>query len=764
MAREQADRDAELRQEIEARRDAYTAGRDQMIFNVVIGTEHPPMAGWRRPPAPGGPVVVGDIPQQPPGFQPRADLLAALDAAGLGVSVVRAVTGMPGVGKTQLAAAYAREKLAEGWRLVAWVNAEDPAGVHAGLSAVAEAAGLVGGGASGGTSDAGPAVRHRLEADGDKCLIVFDNATDPDVLRPHLPAGGAARVLITSNRQPVANLGTSVGVEVFSPDEALAFLAERTGSADASGAAALAAELGYLPLALAQAAAVIARQRLGYATYLDRLRARSIGGYLAPVEGERYPHGVAAAVLLSLDAAEARDGGRLPSAVLDLVAVLSAAGVSRMLLYAAGESGTLTGRERPHQRLKRRPQQRVPPDAVDSALAKLADASLLSFTTDSSRISAQRLVMRVVRELRSGEGRLPALGLAAARLLQEVTDSLGPVLQNPDAARDLIQQTFALYEHLTPSLALLPAAPEKDTPWGRLRQLAEMDLAEIGIEQVNALQSLRAKLLSLRASAVWNLHVLGDSAQAIEYGQPLITDCERIAGADDPATLTMRGNLASYYQAVGRLSEAVLLFERTVADRERVLGADHPSILPSRINLAGAYQAAGRLDEAIPLFERALADEERVFGAHHPNTSLVRNNLAVAYQKVGRLSEAIPLFERALADEERVFGADHPSVLLSRINLAGAYQAAGRLDEAIPLFERALADCERVLGADQPITMASRHCLAVAYQTAGRVAEAIPLHEQTLADRERVLGPNHPDTLASRSSLANAYQAAGRAG
>ena len=170
-------------------------------------------------------VVVGDIPAEPPGFQPRAGLLAELDRAGARVSVIHAATGLQGLGKTQLAAAYARAKLAEGWRLVAWVNAGDTGSLLAGLAAVADATGLTDDDSGRGIADAGQAVRHWLETDGDRCLLVFDDAADPDALRPFIPAYGAARVLITSTRQSAANLGTSVPVDVFSADEASAFLA-----------------------------------------------------------------------------------------------------------------------------------------------------------------------------------------------------------------------------------------------------------------------------------------------------------------------------------------------------------------------------------------------------------------------------------------------------------------------------------------------------------------------------------------------------------
>jgi hypothetical protein len=198
------------------------------------------------------------------------------------------------VGKTQLAAAYARARLAGGWRLIAWINAQDRESLLAGLAAVTEATTLSDGGTRQSAADAAQALRHRLEADGSRCLLVLEDGQDLGLLRPFMPAVGAA----------------SVPVDVFSAEEVVALLDGRTGLADEAGASAVAAELGHLPLALDQAAAVIAGQHLGYEAYLAKLRALRVEDDLVRDEnGEEqpYPPGAAEVVLLSLEASRAAD-------------------------------------------------------------------------------------------------------------------------------------------------------------------------------------------------------------------------------------------------------------------------------------------------------------------------------------------------------------------------------------------------------------------------------------------------------------------------
>jgi tetratricopeptide repeat protein/NB-ARC domain-containing protein len=511
------------------------------------------------------------------------------------VIVVQAVTGMRGVGKTHLVAAYARARLAERWRLVAWINAEDRTSTLTGLTEVADALGLIDDEASQGPSENfGRIVRHWLETDGDRCLLVFDNATDADVLRPLIPAGGAARILITSTRQSMANLGASVSVEVFTVDEAITFLIDQTGFLDSEGAAAVAAELGFLPLALGQAAAVIARQRISYQTYLERLREFPVRQYLVREDGHLYPHGMAEAVLLSLSLVQAGPHGDICITAMEFISLLSPSGIYRNLLYDAGSAGSLSidGLV-------------MSAAVVDEALARLVEWSLLAYSRAGDGIIAHRLIMRVIREGLAKTGRLTRLCRNVALMLDARAGAFAGSLDHP-TIRDIVDQVAALRDSV-------------DDPSCR----DDAELARL--------------LLGLRLWVLYFLNELGDSPeQAIEIGREVTIDFERLLGPDHPETLNSRNNLAEAYRAAGLNSDAIPLYEKNLAACERQEEAGVRLVaLIARNNLATSYQEVGRLAEAIPLYEQNVANYERLFDPDHPAAVASRRNLAAARRAAG---------------------------------------------------------------------------------------------------------------------------------
>jgi hypothetical protein len=202
-----------------------------------------------------------------PHFTGRDDLLDEL-ARKLAQARV-ALTGMAGVGKTQLALEYAYRHAHE-FDLVSWLRAEESTTLQEDYAALANPLELPEA-QERELAVVGYAVRRELSRR-ERWLLVFDNATEPKEVLPLLPEGDG-QILITS-RHPNWPFIASFGISTLARAASVTLMLARTGQQDRQAADALAAELGDLPLALEQAAAYMKETGTALSQYLADFRAR----------------------------------------------------------------------------------------------------------------------------------------------------------------------------------------------------------------------------------------------------------------------------------------------------------------------------------------------------------------------------------------------------------------------------------------------------------------------------------------------------------
>ena len=162
---------------------------------------------------------------------PDRDLNTA-STSGQTVVVCQVVTGLGGVGKTQLAAALAhhvwREQLVD---LLVWVSATSRTGLIAGY---AQAAADVTGIEDTDPQQAADRFLAWLASTGRRWLIVLDDLNDPaDLRRLWPPATGPGRTVITTRRRDSALLAGRhvVQVGLFTPTEAHTYLQNKLSGA-----------------------------------------------------------------------------------------------------------------------------------------------------------------------------------------------------------------------------------------------------------------------------------------------------------------------------------------------------------------------------------------------------------------------------------------------------------------------------------------------------------------------------------------------------
>jgi tetratricopeptide (TPR) repeat protein len=672
---------------------------------------------------------VGEVPPLAEGYTDRPDTARGIVEMLVPGKTVALVPGsafaegpsnwLGACGKTQIAVIIA-ESL---WRsgaidVLMWIPATSRESV---LSVYVEASASAFGIAPTGTAESVAArLVSWLSTTDQRWLVVLDDLQDPADLDGLWPEGSSGRVLVTSSQSSLVSGRRGIQVTpvgFYSVREALNCLTERlsVNPAQRQGAIDLIEALGREPLALAQAASVVANSTLACRDYRDYFarRRQQIGMAAGDV-----PSAAAVTWTLSLGQAESLLPGASVRLMLVLVALLDAHGIPGSLFSTHAVASYLGGAVTPFS-------SGVDPKPAWDALLAIERAGLVSVNRAVSppTILVNSVLQAAIRLAAPSNVQEPAARAAASALL-ETWPFEEPA---PWTAASLRSNTASLHD----------AAP--DVLWA---DGCHPLLLRVG----RSLDSAR---------------LIGP---AVEYWRDLSARCDTKLMPGHPDALVVAGHLAAAYLAAGYADEAVHWYQRVLAERGRELAPGHPAIIAARVSLAKALIMAGEPADAITVLQRAVSECEQFRGPGHADTLNATDDLAAAYQAAGDVSAAARLLRTNLTDRERLQGPRDAETMATRDRLAAALLAEGKNKDAISHYKRVLSDREKVIGRNHPDTIATTANLAAANQAAGRMPAAMQLAEQCCADSERVLGPDHADTLTRLASLAHLYYSVGRVG
>ena len=718
-----------------------------VVTNIVL----PGNVSW--------PVRVGMVPRLADCFQDRglegiSDSAAVEETVPVGSTML--LSGMGGVGKTQLAVSLAERLWRDGQLdLLVWISATSRAGILGGYARAGLA--VAAPGVQGTDAEADAAQFHGwLSATDRRWLLVLDTlerSADLQGLWP--PSRDLGRTVLTTRLRGVALDGPDqrlVQVGTFTAAEGAAYLQARLeGHLDlADDIDGVVTDLGSLPLALGQASAFLLDEHVPCSQYRTRWADRRVrlDDLMPDPEDpnglpDDYQRTVAVTLSLSVEVANRSRPAGLARPVLELASVLHPAGIPASLFTTEAAHNWLI-----HQC----PDTQVnDPGVIHSALRCLHRLNLM--TVDGSNVTVHALVQRVMRETKTGE-ELTDLAWAAADALAEEWPEVAKDRDHAQRLRDNAAAVYMygreemLYPELHPVLAQAASSlGESGDAVGAVAAYERLHAEIVRMPDRNRASALNVRHLMAR----WQVRA-GNPSEAVATNAALLPVLVEVKGREHPLTLATHNNLAQAQGESGDPGAAVSVYRQLLPDLYRILGPSDPLTLTARLNSAHWRGVAGDPAGAAAEYEQMLDDFEHTLGPDALETMVVRNNLALLKGLVD-VAGAITDAQDVLENQLRELGPEHLSTLKTRSNLATMRAKAGDLTGSIEAHRQLLADRTRVLGAEHPDTLLTRANIADLQGTAGDPSGAAAAYEQILVDQLRVLGPGHPDVAISRQSL-----------
>ena len=702
---------------------------------------------------------------QNPYFTGRKDILMQLHdhlAPGSQVALTQAISGLGGIGKTQVALHYVY-RFQKAYSHVLWVTADSFASLSAEFVRLARDLDLP----EKDEKDQGKIVQavQRWLREYLDWLPVLDNVEDLRLVDSFIPTGHLGSVLLTTRRQVTEPVAQALALDVLSDDEGALLLLKRAKRLvlDASFdkvltpeivvAKAITRQVGGLPLALDQAGAYIAETGCSLSNYLELFKQEQkvLLERRGTVPGG-HPQSVATTFSLTFE--QLRQKNEAVIELLTLWAFLAPEAIPlELITKGAVHIGGVLESVAAHA------------SQLDQALEMLQAYSLVRRDGESRTLSIHRLVQVVlrntleemekhtwvVRDMLAINAAFPHVELNTWPQCERLLPHALLVAQYIETYQIIGEEAGRLLYETASYLQARGRYPEAEPLYLRALHIREQQLGPKHPDVANSLNNLA------------NLYAdQGKYEEAEPLYRRALTIREQQFGSEHSDVADSLNNLAILYYQQGKYTQTEPLCQRALHIWEQLLGPGHLEVSSSLNNLANLYADQGKYEEAEPLYRRALAIREKQLGPEHPDVATSLNNLATLYRDQGKYAQAEPFYQCALAIWENQLGPEHPDVAISLNNLANLYADQGKYEEAEPLYRRALAIREKQLGPEHPDVAFPLIGLANLYSDHRKYTQAEPLYWRALTIREKQLGPEHPQVATSLNKLANLYSDHGK--
>lgn len=195
---------------------------------------------------------------------------------------------------------------------------------------------------------------------------------------------------------------------------------------------------------------------------------------------------------------------------------------------------------------------------------------------------------------------------------------------------------------------------------------------------------------------------LGMYANALEYTMKAMRLTERFAPNGDAAIADAYRNVGTAYAALGNYQIALRYQEQALAEGRKFLSPDHPEVASAHAALGSTYGLAGDYEKALQHQEAALNIWSSILPPEHPQ---IADALRAAGKTLGLMGDhrrALEFQLKALAIYRKVLPQEHPDLGNAYADVGQTYRDMEELLPALQNFERALSIFKKSLPVGHP--------------------------------------------------------------